>query len=39
MLETSPISNVKLLKHGYRYHKLRKALSKFYPRHSELMVD
>ena len=26
----------KLLKQGYRYHKLRKAFSKFYRRHSEL---
>ena len=26
----------KLLKQGYRYHKLRKAFSKFYHRHSEL---
>ena len=26
----------KLLKHGYRYHKLRKAFSKFYRRHYEL---
>ena len=25
----------KLLKHGYRYHKLRKSFSKFYRRHSE----
>ena len=29
---------VKLLKHGYRYHKLRKAFSKFYRRHSELVA-
>ena len=28
----------KLLKQGYRYHKLRKAFSKFYYRHSELIV-
>ena len=28
----------KLLKHGYRYHKLRKAFSKFYHRYSELIV-
>ena len=28
----------KLLKHGYRYHKVRKAFSKFYHRHSELIV-
>ena len=28
----------KLLKQGYRYHKIRKAFSKFYHKHSELMV-
>ena len=28
----------KLLKQGYRYHKIRKAFSKFYHRHSELTV-
>ena len=28
----------KLLKQGYRYHKIRKAFSKFYNRHSELTV-
>ena len=28
----------KLLKHGYRYHKIRKASSKFYHRHSETIV-
>ena len=28
----------KLLKQGYRYHKIRKAFSKFYHRHSELSV-
>ena len=28
----------KLLKLGYRYHKIRKAFSKFYHRHSELIV-
>ena len=28
----------KLLKQGYRYHKNRKAFSKFYHRHSELIV-
>ena len=28
----------KLLKQGYRYHSIRKALSKFYHRHSELIV-
>ena len=27
-----------LLKQGYRYHKIRKAFSKFYLRHSELIV-
>ena len=30
-------SGAKLLKQGYRYHKLRKAFSKFYRRHSELV--
>ena len=28
----------KLLKQGYRYHKIRNAFSKFYHRHSELIV-
>ena len=28
----------KLLKQGYRYHKIRKAFSEFYHRHSELLV-
>ena len=28
----------KLVKQGYQYHKLRKAFSKFYPRHSDLIV-
>ena len=28
----------KLLEQGYRYHKIRKAFSKFYHRHSELVV-
>ena len=28
----------KLLKQGYRYHKIRKAFSKFYLKHSELIV-
>ena len=28
----------KLSKQGHRYHKIRKALSKFYHRHSELVV-
>ena len=27
----------KLLKQGYRYHKIQKAFSKFYHRHSELL--
>ena len=30
--------NAKLLKHRYRYHRIRKALSKLYHRHSELIV-
>ena len=29
----------KLLKQGYRYHKIRKAFSKFYRRYSELRVE
>ena len=29
----------KLLKQGYRYHKIRKIFSKFYHRHSELIVN
>ena len=28
----------KLIRQGYRYHKIRKAFSKFYHRHSELIV-
>ena len=28
----------KLLKQGYRYHQIRKAFSKFYHRHSEIIV-
>ena len=28
----------KLLKQGYRYHRIRKAFTKFYHRHSELIV-
>ena len=32
------ILTVKLLKQGYRYHKIRKAFSKFYHRHSVLIV-
>ena len=31
--------SAKLLKQGYRYHKIRKAYSKFYHRHSELIVQ
>ena len=30
-------STAKLLKQGYRYHKLRKAFFKFYRRHNELI--
>ena len=41
MLLTSIIVNIfltaELLKQGYRYHKLRKAFSKFYLRHFELI--
>ena len=29
----------KLLKQGYRYHKIRKAFSTFYHKHSELIVE
>ena len=32
------ILTAKLLKQGYRYHKIRKAFSKFYHRHSELIA-
>ena len=32
------ILSAKLFKQGYRYHKIRKAFSKFYHRHSELIV-
>ena len=32
------IDQCELLKQGYRYHKIRKAFSKFYHRHSELIV-
>ena len=32
------IFTAKLLKQGYRYHKIRKAFSKFYHRHSEIIV-
>ena len=42
MLMTSTIRNLfltaKLLKQGYRYHKIRKEFSNFYHRHSELIV-
>ena len=41
MLMTSTTNlflTAKLLKQGYRYHKIRKAFSKFYYRHSELIV-
>ena len=31
-------TETKLSKQGYRYHKIPKALSKFYNRHSELIV-
>ena len=34
---TSIIVTAKLFKEGYRYHKLRKAFSKFYRRHFELI--
>ena len=29
----------KLLKQGYRYHKIRKAFSKFYHRHSDILLN
>ena len=32
------VLTAKLLKQGYRYHKIRKAFSKFYHRHSQLIV-
>ena len=35
---TKTFLTAKLLKQGYRYHKIRKAFSKFYHRHSELIV-
>ena len=31
--------SAKLINQGYRYHKIRKAFSKFYHRHSELTVE
>ena len=37
-LKQKQIFNSKLLKQGYRYHKLRKAFSIFYYRHSEPIV-
>ena len=38
ILMTSTTETAKLLKQGYRYHKIRKAFSKFYHRHSEKIV-
>ena len=42
LFQPKPAKNVfltaKLLKQGYRYHNIRKAFSKFYYRHSELIV-
>ena len=35
----SKFLTAKLLKQGYRYHKLRKAFSKFYRRHIELIKN
>ena len=32
------ILTAKLLKHGFRYHQNRKTFSKFYQRHSEIIV-
>ena len=32
------VLTAKLIKQGYRYHKIRKAFSKFYHRHSEVIV-
>ena len=32
------LTAIELLKQGYRYHKIRKAFSNFYHRHSELIV-
>ena len=34
----NPFLTAKLLKQGYKYHKIRKAFSKFYHKHSELIV-
>ena len=36
--DRSLLLTAKLLKQGYKYHKIRKAFSKFYHRHSELIV-
>ena len=41
MLMTQTTENnftANLLKQGYRYHEIRKSISKFYNRHSELIV-
>ena len=38
MLTTSTTETAKLLEQCYRYHKIRKAFSEFYHRHSELIV-
>ena len=38
VLRRNIILTAKLLKQGYRYHKIRKAFSKFYNRHSGLIV-
>ena len=35
---TETYLTAKLLKQGYRYHKIRKAFTKFYHRHSEIIV-
>ena len=43
MLMTSKTENLfltaKLLKQDYVYHTVRKAFSKFYPKHSELLLN
>ena len=36
--EDQPVLPAKLLKQGYRYHKLCKAFSKVYSRHSKLII-
>ena len=38
MINFTTLAHTKLLKQGYRYHKIREAFSKFYHRHSELIV-